>query len=174
MDDARATAALAVGAVFAVLLQVMLAPNIAITQALPNFTAAYVLAVAVACPERAGSVLAFALGLAFDFMGAGPLGAMSFLLVLASFLASRAFSALDNDTLFIPLFVLAVSLLVVELAYGAFLVGTGSAASVLDAFVFRALPCTLYDCVAALAMYPLVVRFVAGSARLRTPNAFLR
>ncbi len=165
MDDMRGTVSLAVGAVLAVLLQMMLAPNIAVASALPNFAAAYVLVVAVVCPERTGPALAFALGLAFDLVGNGPVGAMALLLLLASFLASRAFLALDNDTLFIPLFILAVSLLVVELFYGGFLAHAGSSASLFEALVYRALPCALYDCVVGLAMYPLVARFVARSGQ---------
>ena len=99
---------------------------------------------------------------------------MAFLLVLATFLASRAFFALDNDTLFIPVAILLCSMLLVELFYAVFLMGTGLAASPLDAFLYRALPCALYDCVAALVMFPVALRFMApakprqpGSPRLR-------
>lgn len=169
MEDARSTASIVIGAVLAVLLQLVLAPNIAVFGALPNFVMAYVLVLAVVRPDGAGPVLAFALGLVFDFLGMGPVGAMAFLLTLVSFLASRAFFALDNDTLFIPLFILVVSFLGVELFYGAFLVGTGSA-SVLEALVYRALPCALYDCAAALVIYPLVSRFVANPDNQKRPQ----
>ena len=35
-------------------------------------------------------------------MGGGPVGGMAFVLVLVTFLASRLFMALNNDTLFMP------------------------------------------------------------------------
>lgn len=169
MDDTRSAVSIAVGAVVAVLLQLVLAPNIAVFGALPNFVLAYVLVMAVVRPDRTGPVLAFVLGLVFDLLGTGPVGAMAFLLTLASLLASRAFFSLDNDTLFIPVFILVVSFLVVELFYGAFLVGTGSA-SVLEAFAYRAVPCALYDCAAALVTYPLVSRFVANPDNQKRPQ----
>ncbi len=173
-DGGRGFAATLVGAALAVALQCVVAPNIALASAMPNFLAAFALVAAVVRPEATGPVLAFALGLVFDLLGAGPVGAMAFLLVLATFLASRAFFALDNDTLFIPVAILLCSMLLVELFYAVFLMGTGLAASPLDAFLYRALPCALYDCVAALVMFPVALRFMApakprqpGSPRLR-------
>lgn len=119
-------------------------------------------------------MLAFVLGLVFDLLGSGPVGAMAFLLVLVTFLASRAFSVLDNDTLLHALAHLVVSTLVVELFYAVFLMGTGFSAGPLDVFLYRALPCALYDCVVALVMFPLALRFLAsrdpqqpGKPRLR-------
>lgn len=173
MDSARFTISLAVGAVIAVLLQMVCAPNIALFGAFSNFIAVYVLVVSVVNPDRFTVVLAFALGLLFDLLGSGPVGAMAFLLTLVSYLASRAFFALDNDTLFIPLFVLAVSFFAVELFYGVFLAGTG-AAGFLEACVFRALPCALYDCAAALVIYPLVFRFVSASNDQRPLKSLIR
>ena len=174
MGEGRGVVAAGLGAVIAVLLQVVVAPNIALASALPNFVLAYALVLAAVRPDRTGPVLAFVLGLVFDLLGSGPVGAMAFLLVLVTFLASRAFSVLDNDTLFMPLVILVVSTLVVELFYAVFLMGTGFSAGPLDVFLYRALPCALYDCVVALVMFPLALRFLAsrdpqqpGKPRLR-------
>ncbi len=174
MGGGRSLAPVVVGAVVCVLLQVVLAPNIALASAMPNFLAAYVLALAVAQPDRAEPVLAFVLGLAFDLLGGGPVGAMAFLLVLMAFLASRAFSFLDNDTLFMPLAILLASLILVEVFYALFLLGTGLSASFGDAFLYRALPCALYDCVAALVMFPIISRFMAPSESQQPDGLHLR
>ena len=175
MGEGRGVVAAGLGAVIAVLLQVVVAPNIALASALPNFVLAYALVLAVVRPDRTGPVLAFVLGLVFDLLGSGPVGAMAFLLVLVTFLASRAFSVLDNDTLFMPLVILVVSTLVVE----AFLCGVPDGDGILRRSprrlsVPRALPCALYDCVVALVMFPLALRFLAsrdpqqpGKPRLR-------
>ena len=125
MGEGRGVVAAGLGAVIAVLLQVVVAPNIALASALPNFVLAYALVLAVVRPDRTGPMLAFVLGLVFDLLGSGPVGAMAFLLVLVTFLASRAFSVLDNDTLFMPLVILVVSTLVVELFYAVFLMADG-------------------------------------------------
>ena len=69
-----------IGAIIAVLLQIALAPNIALFGVVPNFIMAYVLIVSIVCPDQSGPVFAFVLGLLFDLLGTGPVGAMAFLL----------------------------------------------------------------------------------------------
>ncbi|WP_139653364.1 rod shape-determining protein MreD [Raoultibacter phocaeensis] len=162
----RDSLAVLIGAVIAVFAQVVIAPNIAILSAVPNFLAAYVLVVAIVRPTNSSLVLAFALGLIYDLLGYGPVGAMAFLLVLAAFAASRAFSVLNNDTLFMPLVILVVSLLLIEAFYAVFLIALGHTAGLVDAFLYRALPCALYDCVIALVLYPIAVRFLQSGSPL--------
>jgi len=150
------------GAVLAVCLQVVIAPNIALFSAMPNFCIAYAMIVAIMRPaNNYPLVLAFVLGLVFDLLSTGPVGAMGFLLVLAAFCASRAFAVFNNDTLFMPIAVMAVAVLIIEVLYAVFMVSFGISASPLDAFVYRALPCALYDCLAALLFYVLALKFLA-------------
>lgn len=160
----RDSLAVLVGAVIAVLAQIIIAPNIAILAAVPNFLAAYVLVVAIVRPTNASLVLAFALGLLFDLLGYGPVGSMALLLVIAAFAASRAFTVLNNDTLFMPLVILVVSMLAIEMLYALILVGFGFSAGMVDALVYRAIPCALYDCVIALVLYPLALRFLVSES----------
>ena len=94
---------LVVGAIVAFVLQIALAPAVALFSAQPNFLLAYALVVAIVIPTEAGPVLPFAMGLLYDLTGTGPVGGMALLLVIACFLASRVFSLVDNDTLFMPL-----------------------------------------------------------------------
>lgn len=54
MNVTRDGIAVAVGAVVAVLLQVVVAPNIALFGAMPNFVVAYALLVAIVRPMAAG------------------------------------------------------------------------------------------------------------------------
>ena len=166
-------ALVAVGAIVAVLLQIVVAPNIALFSAQPNFLLAYVLVVAIVRPVEAGPVLPFVLGLVFDLTGSGPVGGMALLFVLASLAASRAFSVLDNDTLFMPLTIFTVGALAVEMLYGVLLIALGLSASPLDAFIYRALPCALYDCVVGLVLYPIMARLTAVGSQdrgLRSPR----
>lgn len=162
--------AVIVGAVIAALAQIIIAPNIAVAGAMPNFVVAYAIVVAIVRPVDSVTILAFVLGLLFDLVGTGPVGAMAFLLVLAAYLASRAFLVLDNDTLFMPLTILVASCVLIELLYGAFLIGLGFAASPLDAFVQRALPCALYDCIIGLILYPIMAKILASAAPKAQPG----
>lgn len=174
MTDGRERIALVVGAVIAVVLQLLLAPAVAIGPAQPNLIAVYCLAAAVARPQEAGYVLPFVLGMAYDLLGGGPVGAMALVLVLVTVVASRAMGALNNDTLFMPLAILAASLLLAQLLYGALCLAGGVGGSVVDALVYRALPCALYDMVAGLIVYPLAARFLVGQPLQHPGSSQLR
>ncbi len=146
----------AIGGLAAVLLQVLVAPNIAIFHAIPNVLVVYTLLIAMLVPGQ-HFVLAFVLGMLSDLLGYGPVGAMPLLLIVASALASRVHMAFDNGTVFIPLVVLAVSIILVEVLYAFIAVGAAGV-DPMDAFIYRALPCTLYNCVLGLALYPFMWR----------------
>lgn len=164
--------AVGVGALVVVLLQIVVAPNIALFAAVPNFILSYVLVVAVTSGASCGLVMPFVLGLLFDLVGGGPVGACAFLLVLATFLLSRAAALTDNGTLFMPLVLLLGSTLLVQVLYGVLLAMCGAVASPIEAFFYRSLPCALYDGVIGLVMYPLVMRFVTRrqAAQPETPT----
>lgn len=158
MEMNRESVAGIVGALIAVVLQIVLAPSIALFAAVPNFIVAFCVVRAVATPYKAGSLIPLALGLVFDLVGGGPVGAMAFVLVLVTFAASRLFAALNNDTLFMPVAVILASTMLVEVLYGLVVVACGAGVSFGDAFLYRVLPCMLYDCVIGLLLYPIAVR----------------
>ena len=166
---------LVVGAIAAFVLQIALAPAVALFSAQPNFLLAYALVVAIVIPTRVrgGPALPFVMGLLYDLTGTGPVGGMALLLVIACFLASRVFSLMDNDTLFMPLAIFTACALLAELSYGMLLMACGLAANPLEALFTRALPCALYDCAVGLVDYFVMARLLAGGAQdrgLRTPK----
>ena len=149
-----------VGCLLAIFLQIALAPHIALFAAMPNFIVAYAMLLSVVRRRSYGCVLPFIMGLLFDLMSGGPVGAMAFTLTLVSMFASRAFLVLDNDTMFMPAVIMAVGLLAVELFYALFLAALGYNAGLMELFVYRALPCFVYDLVVALLLYPVVSRLL--------------
>ena len=151
---------IAIGAVVAVLLQVVVAPNINVLSAMPNFVLCYVVAVSVANARNVGYVMPFVCGLVYDLVGSGPVGAMAFVCVAVTFFASLAFQAFDNETLFIPLAIVLVSCFVGDAVYGLLMIACGVDVSLLDALLYVCLPCGLYDTVLSMIAYPLVLRFV--------------
>lgn len=174
MNMTRDNIVLVVGALMAVVAQIVVAPNIALFSVMPNVIVVYVLLVAIVRPATSGPVLPFILGLIFDLLSGGPVGAMAFLLPLFAFLASRAFSVLDNDTLFMPLVIFIVTAVIIESLYGVFLLALGLGVSPVDAFLYRALPCALYDCVVGLVLYPFAARILVGSAPAQPGTPRLR
>jgi len=161
----RGFIALVLGAVLAFCAQIIIAPNIGIFSAIPNFCVAYIVVVAIFRPTQNSTLLfAFLMGLAYDLLGHGPVGVMAFLLVLVAFCVSRAFTVFDNDTLFMAIAMMIVSCFIIEILYALLMLSFGITPSFADALIFRALPCALYDCVAGLLFFPLGLKFLAASS----------
>lgn len=154
-----------VGAIVAVLLQVGLAPVMASFSAQPNFMLVYALVLAILRPHESGYVLPFVLGMIYDLLGAGPVGAMAFVMVVATLASSRATLWLNNGTSHVALIILAVAICFSEVLYGGLLLMLGIAGSPVDAFLYRSLPCLLADCIVGLVVYFVVARVLLGHTR---------
>ena len=162
------------GSVAALMLQLFLAPYIALFGIVPNFLIAFVMATAILRSSSFGPVMPFVLGLAYDFMSGAPLGAMALSLMVASVVASRCFVQFNNDSLFMAIAFMAVGVILVEVLYGFVLIGTGYQASLSGAFLFRMLPCFLYDFALSLVLYCILRRFAKPSGVTRTELTQLR
>ena len=125
-------------------------------------TLTHSLVIAMLLPRDSVLVLAFAIRLTSDLLGYGPVGGLAFLLTLAAFAAQRLHAVFGHDTVGAPLAILIALSLVVDILYAAFLLALSASLSPLDAFVYRALPCALYDAVLGLILYPLASRFIQG------------
>lgn len=152
-------ATLIIGSIVAVLLQIFLAPHIAIGYGIPNFPVVLCIVVAIMNPRYYNCLLPFAMGLAFDVVSGGPLGAMAFSLTAFSEAAAWFYERMNNDTLFIAIINLALGLLLIEICYGVFLLLFGYGSNPIEAFAFRVLPCFLYDLVLAVILYLIINRF---------------
>ena len=160
--------AFGVTALVAVLLQVFIAPHIAIGYAIPNFAVALCLAAALVRFEYGNPAIPFALGLVFDFVSGGPVGAMAFALTVLSTFEAWLYERVRNDTVFMAVAVLGVCVLLTEMLYGMIFLLFGYASGILEAFVYRSLPCAVYDFVLALVAYMVMSRFFTGETATRT------
>ena len=149
-----------VGAVLAVLLQIILAPHIGLFGVVPNIIIAYTLVVAVTQPSLFSSVMPFVLGLFFDLFTGGPVGAMAFSLTAFSMGAALFLGHMNNDTKFMSVVALALGLVLTELSYGVFLLLFGFNAGLIEAIAYRVVPCFVYDLLVGLALSPLAERFL--------------
>lgn len=150
-----------IGALVAVVLQILVAPHVTLFGAVPNFLLAFSLVTAIIRAGEYNPVLPFVLGLFFDLFTGGPVGAMAFSLMLFSYIASVFFSAADNDTLFIPLFTLIVGIFLTEFSYGMFLMLFGYPAGFFEALAYRVAPCFVYDFIVAVVLYFALRRILA-------------
>lgn len=160
------------GAVVVTLLQLVVAPYLTVFNALPNFMAAYAMVVAVLRPRSGRTViLSFAMGLLFNLFVGGVLGSYSVVLILAAAGASFAMRAIANNTFFQPLAVMAVGMVLVEVAYLVVLQASGLQVGFFQALAFRALPCAIYDVLAGALIYLVMSRLAAAGNDFMRPNS---
>jgi len=153
-------AGMLIGALVAVILQALVAPYITIGYAMLNLIMCYVILMAIIRADKQGYIMPFVLGLCYDLMSSGTVGAMAFICVVLTFVISRIYSMLANDTMLIPVVLITLGCFVGELIYGCLLIVCGLDVSLPEALLYRMLPCGLYDTVVSLVAYVLIVRFV--------------
>lgn len=154
-----------IGAVVVVLLQVIVAPNIGILNAAPNFILCYLVACSVANPREMGFIAPFILGLVYNLAGQGPLGSMALVCILAVLFASSVLRALELESILFPIITIAVVCFLAEFVYGLLLMACGMSVNFLDALLQICLPCGLYDAIIAIIAYPFLRRFMFSAKK---------
>lgn len=144
----------------AIILQIGVAPYIAIGNVVPNFLLLATVSLALVEGPTYGAVSGFACGFAFDILSSGPVGPMTFVLTLTGFIAGLLEANLFAEGWLMPLTVLAVASLATELAYGVILDVLGAGGPFLWSFFRIMLPGALYDTALALLVYPWLARFL--------------
>ncbi len=152
-------------AIVVVLLQAVAAPYLEIGYAMPNFALALAVAYPLACRDPHVIIMPFCVGLIFDLLGSGPVGAFAFLCLLSSLLAAQLAERLDNDTIFIPLAVLCATILLAQILYAIFYVACGWDVGLGEALLWRSLPGWLYDTVIAVILYLILRSIMARQQR---------
>lgn len=157
----------AAGAIVSLLLQALVAPYISIGYAHVDFPLAYVVAMAIIKARTPGYLMPFLVGLAYDLMSSCPVGAMALLFTLVTFAASQLFVRFDNETLFIPIVLIIFGVLAVNVLYAVVMCAFGVDVGFAQALLYRGLPCSLYDTVVSLVIFPIMswlfARLDAGS-----------
>lgn len=149
-DKSHDTRGLAILAGVCAVLQLALAPNVAIGNGRANFALVFAACIALSRGGSQSVVCGFFAGLFFDLSTTGPIGLMSLILTLVSqFLGSENRNRMAGD--FGACVVLySAAALCSCLAYGLGLLITGNSSSIIDAVVFRAVPGAFLSIVAFL------------------------
>lgn len=155
-----------IGAV-AFLLQVIIAPNIAIAGIAPNFMLVGLIPVAAIASQRACVLTGFVYGLLFDLLGAGPVGAMALVMAAAGYLLPGLLANIRIDGIASWAIVSSIVYLAVNLVFGIVLAILGYEEAFFAAIVFKVIPWTVYDIVIGLIAWPFVRRVlgVGGGPR---------
>jgi rod shape-determining protein MreD len=157
-----------VGGLAAFLLQLIMAPNIAILGAVPNFILGFVVLNAMSCNKVRSSLAGFILGLLYDLVAQGPLGIMSFVLAILGYSVSSLNKELFAGGWAVQALFLLVAAFFGELLHAAFLSILGYDTDFLLSLGMRVVPGTLYDALFGLIVFPLIHRF--GKGRKKEPG----
>ncbi|MDH4139018.1 MAG: rod shape-determining protein MreD [Coriobacteriia bacterium] len=150
------------------LLQVSIAPQIAIGGTVPNLLLLVTVTVALVEGSRAGAIGGFAAGLVFDLLGTGPVGAMAFVLALIGHLAGSLQEQMFAEGWRLPVSVVALASLLSEVAYWLVLWVNGAAPPFLATLSQVIVPSALYNGALALLVYPWLARLLRRERPVRT------
>lgn len=146
-------AILIAGAAVAVLLDVVLFPNLPFFSNTPNFMIAYTASVGLLSRDSCTFGIAFVLGMLSDLLGYGPVGLLSILLIAAVAVERNYLTGLFRVRSFSEIASFLCVILGIEVlhAFGTVLLMEGI--DPIDAVVYIALPCSVLDCVLGVLIY---------------------
>lgn len=150
-----------IGALIMVVLQLFVGPIISINAIVPNFLLGYTIVCIVARPDKMHLGFAFLMGLIYDLVCNGPVGAMAFVMLIFAFIIMKVLQRIENINLAVSLLVIFISVFFIEIFYGAFQVSLTVNVSFLDIIAYRVLPCTIYDSILAFIMFAVMIRIIA-------------
>jgi rod shape-determining protein MreD len=152
----------------AALLQVGLAPYMAIGGVVPNFLLIVVVTLALVEGPIPGASAGFAAGLIFDLLGSGPVGPMALVLAVTGYMAGLLHEHMFAEGWLLPLTVLFVASLASSIAYGILLNILGVGGPFVITFLTKMLPEAIYDTALALLVYPWLARFLRQDRPMTT------
>ncbi|MBQ6453213.1 MAG: rod shape-determining protein MreD [Coriobacteriales bacterium] len=142
--------------VICLLLQLMVAPNIAINGIVPNILFVPVTLAGFLYDSRWGCTVGFIAGLLLDLLGVGPLGGMALICSIMGFACSLLPRSIFSESWLSPVGWFALCALGANLVYGLLLLIMGEASSLGGILLYRIIPNTLYDSAFAFLVYPFV------------------
>jgi len=156
-----------VGSVITFVLQVMLAPNIAILDVVPNLLLVFVVLNAMYSPKTRALVTGFILGLSYDFLSVGALGTMAFVLSVIGFSVNSLNKDMFTTNWVSQAFVLLIAAFFAELLHSVFLSILGFDSDFITSLIMRVLPGSLYDALFGLIVIAIMSRFSSFYKRRR-------
>lgn len=152
-------------------LQLALAPHLALGNGRINFALVFAAVCALRIGGRAGVLLGFFSGLFFDLSTTGPIGLMAFCLSVVGFLLGREGRERMQGEPTAMIGAFASASVAVSLVYHLAMLLVGQADSLLDALVFRTLPTAVLTLVAFLPFAWVLTHARPSSSSLGRPGA---
>jgi rod shape-determining protein MreD len=152
----------------AVVLQVALAPQIALFGVVPNLLFLVVVTLAFLEGPVAGSVGGFVGGLLFDLLGASVVGPYALVFCLVGYLAGLLQANLFAEGWLLPVTIVFVAGLGAEIAYGTIMVVLDVGMPFWWAFLRIMLPGAVYNTALAVLLYPVLARVLRQDRSMRS------
>lgn len=152
----------------AVILQMGLAPQIAVFGVVPNFLFLVVVTIALVKGPVAGGISGFIGGLIFDLLGVAVVGPYAIVLTLVGYLAGMLTASMFAEGWLLPVTVVAIASLITEVAYGIFLAVLGTGVPFWSSFVSIMLPSVLYHTVLVVLTYPWLARLLRPEQQIKS------
>lgn len=151
---------IAIGALIALVLDVVISPNIPMFSATPNFMIAYTIVVSTICKTNAAYVLGFCMGIICDLLGYGPVGLLGFLMVVEALVARKVVSNYGSGSVASGVMVIFALTVGVELLHALAMLLLTSGIDPVQALAYIALPSSVFDCILGVAIYPFMIRLL--------------
>jgi len=131
----------------ALILQVVVAPSIAIFSVVPNFIVVAVAMVALVNNATRSALYGFILGFCYDLLSQGPVGVMALILTIMGYAVSTLNKGSFISNRVIEMAAAVIAVFVGEVLHGVVLAIIGYDADIVYSLLFRALPGALYEAI---------------------------
>lgn len=152
----------------AVLLQVTIAPHIALLGVVPSFPLLVVITLAFVDGSAPGAVAGFACGLMLDLLGSGPVGAWALVLTIVGYLTGMLEANVFAEGWLLPVTVALLAGLLAEFSYLIVMLVLGLDIAFWTTLWQVVLPGAVYNSVLALLLYPWLARFLRTDRSIRS------
>ena len=152
----------------AFILQVMIAPHIAIFGVTPNLLLLVVITLAFVEGSSAGATVGFIAGLLMDLLSTGPIGAWALVLSVTGYLSGSLKRNLFAEGWLAPVTVGAITALVADFAYLVVVTAIGVGPAFWSALGRLVLPRAVYNAVLVMLFYPWLARFLRTDRSIKS------
>lgn len=152
----------------ATILQVSVAPHLAIFGVVPNFLLLAVITLALAEGPVAGGVSGLVGGLLYDLLGTSVVGPGALVLTVVGYTAGMLAANTFAEGWRLPVTVVAIASLTAELSYGVVLAVLGLGASFWPDVLTIMVPAAAYHTVLAVLAYPWLARILRPDRQMRS------
>jgi rod shape-determining protein MreD len=144
----------------AYVLQVAVAPQLAVFGVVPNFLFLVVVTIALTQGAVPGGIAGFFGGLIFDLLNTSIVGPSALVLAVVGYVAGALNANLFAEGWLLPVTVVAIASLATEVSYGLVLAVLGTGPGFWSTFLTVMLPSVIYHSALAVIVYPLLARLL--------------